>query len=139
MRGYKIRKKRFTLEETLKARPVRNEAVKQRKWDDGETYLVIPRKRVRWVGILSKIFYIPEERKIYLDEIGVWVWHRCDGHLSVGKMIEELARKFKLKQKDAQESLLKYLKKLAEKKLIGFVIASPACQKAKRDEAISHV
>jgi hypothetical protein len=40
----------------------------------------------------------------------------------VGNMIEEVARKFKIKQKEAQASLLKYLKTLAQKRLIGFII-----------------
>ena len=115
--------KRLTLEETLKARPIRNAAVKEKKWDDEETFLVIPRKNARWVRILSKIFYIPEEKKVYLDEIGAWVWQRCDGKTSVNKMIEGLSQEFKVDKKDAQTSLLKYLKKLGEKRLIGFVIA----------------
>jgi hypothetical protein len=115
-------KKRFTLEDTLNAKPVRNETVKEKKWDDGQTFLVIPRKDARWVRIFSRIFYIPEERKISLDEIGAWVWSKCDGRISVNGMIDELAGKFNLKRKEAEVSLLKYLKNLGEKRLIGFVI-----------------
>jgi len=117
-----LKKERLTREETLKARPIRNEFVKETKGKKGETILVIPRKKVRWIQILSRIFYIPPERKISLDEIGAWVWSRCNGSVAVINMIEELAQEFKINRKEAEVSLLNYLKKLAEKRLIGFVI-----------------
>ena len=84
--------------------------------------LAIPRKKARWVRIFSKLFAIPEEKKIYLDDIGGWVWQRCDGRVSVGKMIEDLAGEFKINSKEAEVSLLSYLKNLAQKRLIGFVV-----------------
>lgn len=117
-----MKKIRLTFEDTLNTIPVKNSLVKERKWDDGETFLVIPRKEARWVRFLSRVFYMPEEKRVYLDKIGKWVWTRCNGDMSVGNMAEELAREFKIKQDSARDSLLKYLKKLAEKRLIGFAI-----------------
>ena len=130
-----LKKERLSREDTLKAKPVKNEVVKERKEEKGETVLVIPRKKVRWVGVLSRIFYIPPEKKISLDEIGVWVWSRCNGNVSVINMIEELSRQFKINRKEAEVSLLNYLKKLSQKRLIGFVIANPSLRGTKQ----SHV
>ena len=102
--------------------PVRNEAVRESRQDNGEIILTVPRKKIWWVLTLSRIFHIPGKRKILLDEIGMWVWHKCDGHTAVGKIIEDLAKEFKINRKEAEVSLLSYLKKLGEKRLIGFLI-----------------
>lgn len=72
--------------------------------------------------ILFGVFHIPGEKKICLDEIGMWVWHKCDGRVTVGRIIEDLAKEFKINRKEAEVSLLSYLRKLGEKKLIGFLI-----------------
>ncbi len=117
-----LRKQGLSREDTLRARPIRNEAVRENRQDNGEIILVVPRKKVWWVRILSRIFYIPGERKISLDEIGSWVWQKCDGHVSVGKIMENLAKEFKLNPKEAEVSLLSYLKKLGQKRLIGFLM-----------------
>lgn len=116
------KKQGLTREDTLRARPIKNEAVRESRQDNGEIILVVPRKKVWWLRILSRIFYIRGQREISLDEIGSWVWHKCDGRVSVGKIMEDLAKEFKINRKEAEVSLLSYLKKLGEKRLIGFLM-----------------
>ena len=116
------RKGKLTREDTLRAKPVRNQAISERRGDKGDIILIIPRKKDGWIRILSRIFYLPRERNMSLDEIGSWVWQKCDGQVSVGEMIEDLSREFKINPKEAEVSLLSFLKKLTEKRLIGFLI-----------------
>jgi hypothetical protein len=118
----KFKKQRLTREGTLKAKPIRNQAVGETSGYKGELILTVPVRKDRWLRIVSRILYIPGERKISLDEIGVWVWRKCDGKANVGEMIEALAGEFKVNSKEAEVSLLGFLKKLADKRLIGFLI-----------------
>ncbi len=120
----KQKKRKLTRYDTLKAVPVRNQAIKEREKDNSEITLIIPRKNSRFINIFSLVFRIPKERHISLDEIGTWVWRKCNGHTSVSNMIESLSREFKVSPREAEISLLSFLKKMAQKKLIGFIINS---------------
>ena len=42
----------------------------------------------------------------------------CNGRTSVGEMIEELADKYQLNRKEAEVSLLQYLKTLGQKRFV---------------------
>ncbi len=117
-----LRKEKLSRQDTLNAKPVKNQAVGEKRNEKGETILIIPTRKGGWVRILSRILYIPQERTICLDEIGAWVWQKCNGNINVSKMIEALAKEFKINPKEAEISLLSFLKKLAQKRLIGFLI-----------------
>ncbi len=118
----KRKRPKLTREGTLSAKPIRNQAVEETRGDKGSLILIVPVRKDRWFGILSRILYFPREKKISLDEIGAWVWHKCDGKASVGEMIGKLAGEFKVNPKEAEVSLLGFLRKLADKRLIGFLI-----------------
>jgi hypothetical protein len=106
----------------LASRPARNEALNWEANEDGEVQITIRRQDTWKVRILSKAFYIPKERKITLDEVGTEVWQMCNGRTSVGQMIESLGRKYQLNRKEAEVSLLSYLKTLGEKRFVGFLL-----------------
>ena len=106
----------------LSSRPARNEALDWEKTDDGEVQITVIRQRNWKIRLLSKIFYIPKKRKITLDELGTEVWSLCDGKTAVAEMIEALSKKYQLNRKEAEISLLTYLKTLGQKRFIGFVI-----------------
>ena len=118
----KLKRQKLTREGTLNAKPIRNQAVEETKGDKGELTLIVPVRKDKWFGILSRILYVPREKKISLDEIGAWVWHKCDGKASVSEMIGKLAGEFKVNPKEAEVSLLGFLNKLANKSFIGFLI-----------------
>ena len=120
----KQKKNKLTRYDTLKAIPLRNQAIKEGEKEEGEITLIVPRKNSRLIKIFSLAFRIPGERHISLDEIGTWVWRKCDGRTSVGSLIESLSGEFKISPKEAEISLLSFLKKMAQKKLIGFMINS---------------
>ncbi len=106
----------------LASRPTRNESLEWEKTDDGEVQISIVRQETWKVRLLSKLFYIPKKRKITLDEVGTEVWQMCNGRTSVGDMIEKLSDTYQLNRKEAEVSLLQYLKTLGEKRFIGFVL-----------------
>lgn len=108
--------------ELLRSRPVRNTRLTWDRGDDGEVALTVPRRTTWWITLLSKVFYVPSQRTIVLDEIGSWVWMLCDGQNTVEHMITTLRRRYTLEQKEAEVSTLTYLKQLAEKGLIGFAV-----------------
>ena len=106
----------------LNSRPARNEQLEWEKNDDGEVQIHVSRQDSWKIRLLSKMFYIPKERKITLDELGTEVWTLCNGNTTVGQMIETLSKKYQLNRKEAEVSLLTYLKTLGQKRFIGFVI-----------------
>ncbi len=106
----------------LNSRPARNEQLEWEKNDDGEVQIHVSRQDSWKIRLLSKMFYIPKERKITLDELGTEVWTLCNGNTTVGQMIETLSKKYQLNRKEAEVSLLTYLKTLGQKRFIGFVL-----------------
>jgi hypothetical protein len=106
----------------LNSRPARNEAVEWERNDDGEVRITVMRQETWKIRLLSKLFYIPRKRSITLDEVGTEVWQMCNGRTSVGQMIEALSVTHKLNRKEAEVSLLEYLKILAQRRFVGFLI-----------------
>ena len=106
----------------LASRPTRNESLRWENNDNDEVQVFITRQETWRVRLLSKFFYIPKQRKITLDEVGSEVWRMCNGRNSVGKMIELLSDEYSLNRKEAEVSLLQYLKTLGQKRFIGFVL-----------------
>ena len=106
----------------LNSRPARNELLEWEKTDSGEARITVVRQETWKVRMLSKLFYVPRERKITLDEVGSEVWQMCDGRTTVAQMIDALREKYKLDRKEAEVSLLSYLKTLGQKRFVGFVL-----------------
>ncbi len=122
-RGWEvIKKKREKLSrvDSLGAVPVKNQAVSEKEDKEGNITLTLIRRQTILIKVVSKIFFIPEEKKIRLDEIGSWVWRKCDGRINVGEMIGEMSEEFRLSKKEAEISLRDFLRSLSTKRLIGF-------------------
>jgi hypothetical protein len=107
----------------LNSRPARNEALSWEKNETGEAQIMVTRQDNWKIRLLSKIFYIPKQRRITLDEVGTEVWMMCNGRTTVAQMIESLSHRYRLNRKEAEVSLLAYLKTLAQKRFIGFLIS----------------
>ena len=75
----------------LTSRPTRNDSLKWEETEEGEIQIKIKRDDSWRIRFLSKLFYIPKNRKITLDEVGSEVWQLCNGRNSVGDMIEKLS------------------------------------------------
>ena len=106
----------------LSSRPARNELLKWEKNEAGEARITVVRQDNWKVRLLSRLFYIPRERTITLDEVGTEVWLMCTGRNTVAQMIEALRDRYQLDRKEAEVSLLSYLKTLGQKRFVGFVL-----------------
>lgn len=106
----------------MNSRPARNDLLEWSKTESGEVQIKVTRQETWKTRLLSKVFYIPEQRTITLDEVGTEVWQMCDGHTSVTAMIELLRQRYKLDRKEAEVSLLSYLKTLGQKRFVGFLV-----------------
>ena len=109
----------------LNSRPARNELLTWETNQTGEASITVTRSESWKTRILSKVFYIPLERTITLDSVGTDVWKMCDGDTSVADMIQGLAQRYKLDRKEAEVSLLSYLKTLGQKNFVGFLVDDP--------------
>ncbi len=118
-----INKRKLTREEMFLAKPVKNASIRWEKNEKGGAILYIPRDKSKMIDFFSKIVFIPSEKIITLDELGAYMWGLCDGKNSVETIIIELERKFQLNRKEVEVSTLEYLKKLAQRRIIGLVIS----------------
>src|SRR5262245_375350 len=58
-------------------------------------------------------------RSFELDEMGLFVWERCDGSATIEEIYQALASHYHLNLRDAELATLKFLGMLARKGLIG--------------------
>ena len=119
-------------EAMFKSKPLRNEQLDWETNDDGEVTIVLKRADTLKVRVLSKLFWVPEKRTLVLDQIGSEVWGLCDGRTSVESIILALQEKHKLNAKEAEISLLTYLKKLGQKNIVGFAVDKSDLPRKKR-------
>ena len=110
-------------EAMFKSKPVRNDQLTWEANEAGEVAVTLERGESWKVRVLSKLFWIPNQKTLVLDEIGSQVWNMCDGRTTVEAQIRKLSEVHKLNIKEAEISLLAYLKKLGQKGLVGFVVA----------------
>lgn len=123
-------KPQLTKDDLLASRAILNQSVTWRVSDEEVVQIDIPRRDVWWVKLLSKVFYTPETRSIALDEVGTKVWQMISEGATVNAMIGRLAKDYKLNRREAEASLIVYLRTLAKKNLVGFEV--PRSRLAKR-------
>jgi len=123
----------LTREQSLESVPVRNQAIEAEETEDGEVRLVIPLRQTWWARLLSRLFYVPKTRRIALDEVGSFVWGLCDGKHNVRQIIQALCQRYRLHRKEAEVSVVAYLRQLARKGIIGIaVLKTPSDEGAGR-------
>ncbi len=113
---------RFTPEQVLVARPIRNDSLTTEATGEGGLRIVIERRREWWVRILSVFLPIPKRRPIELDALGREVWELCDGEHTLREMIKEFEERHKLSRAEAEWSLRTYLRDLAKRGLVAIAV-----------------
>ena len=118
-----LRKKQtLTREQSLAARPIRNDGLGVARGDDGNVVLTLYRRKTWWANALARLLRMPESKKLALDEIGSAVWDQCDGKHSVLSIIDNFVTKYKLNRREAEVSMFAYLKQLTQRGFIGFML-----------------
>jgi hypothetical protein len=113
-------------EQSLGSVPLRNAAVEAERTDDGEVRLAVPRRDACWVRVLARVLYVPKSRRVTLDELGSYVWDLCDGQHSVRQIIHALSERYRLHRKEAEVSVVAYLRLLTKRDLIGIAVLREA-------------
>ncbi|MBS3763677.1 MAG: PqqD family protein [Planctomycetes bacterium] len=109
-------------EQSMQAVPVLNQMISVEYNADENVVLNIPRKRTSMMRIIGKFFNIPPYKQIELDELGTYVVELCDGEHTVEQIVEEFAGHFKLNHREAEVSMVAYMKKLGKRGIIGFAV-----------------
>lgn len=135
MRLFKKKRSDLNLsrQDVLNSKPVRNILIKWEADARGEVSIAIPQKDKLWVKIVSKIFMIPPRRVVVLDDVGSFVWVMCDSQNSIDDIIRSICKKYNLTRKEAETSLLMYLRQLGKRGMIGFAIPKSQIQNSKSE------
>jgi Coenzyme PQQ synthesis protein D (PqqD) len=107
---------------SLQAKPVLNRLVKLERGEDGNVILHVPRPDTWWVRWVTGRFKLPAYKRVALDELGSFVIEHCDGTQSVRDVVDKFAEKYKLNRREAEVSMNTFLRDLARRSIIGFVI-----------------
>ena len=109
-------------QQVLGLRPLRNPVV---KWErTGEDNLVVisylPKPFEGRPRFIDRFFGLPSEKRIELtDELSSAVWELCDGKHSVAEIAGFISKEYKLGRRQAEVSVLAFLKTLQTKRLVG--------------------
>ncbi len=108
--------------EMLALRPLRSREIAWSPKAEDETpgvKLVVPRRDDKIGQILSRLFQVPATKTIELDEFGAAVWEKCDGQHSVDQLISFTCSAYKLNRRQAEVSVVTFMRMLAQRRLIG--------------------
>lgn len=108
-------------EEAFRLRPLRNPAIEYETNEANEALLKVPRRKDRVGRVMAFLVHIPETRGVQLDEVGTFVWNRCDGQKTVETIVRETAKEYRMNRREVEVSVTTYLQMLAERSFIVFV------------------
>jgi hypothetical protein len=106
--------------QVLRLYPIRNAVVRFEQREDGVYILIVPIQPRGIFGWFSRIFKLPREHKIELDEIGSAVWALCDGKHAVESIVQRLVQQYTLERREAELSLFAFLNTLARRGFIAY-------------------
>ncbi|HIE09863.1 MAG TPA: PqqD family protein [Armatimonadetes bacterium] len=117
------RRRSLTREQVLSSIPVRNPKLEWKRTIDGKVIVVV-RRRDDWLGkLVGVLFCVPEMKEVVLsDRIGSEVWEMCDGKHTIRKMVERIARRYKLTEREAEVSLVTFLNRMARRGMVFFLV-----------------
>ncbi len=124
--------------EMLALRPVRTASVAWKPKADTDApgvQITVPRRDDRMGQVLSRLFQIPATKTIELDEFGAAVWEKCDGRHSVEQLVTFTATAYKLNRRQAEVSVVSFMRMLAQRRLIGLNSSTSKAEK----ETAAHV
>jgi hypothetical protein len=103
--------------------PIRNPMVVESRMDSGEMLLSYTETLKPWfAGILrrmNKASEIRRTRKLQLDILGTGVWDLLDGKSTVMEIIDSFAGIHQLYHKEAEVSVIQFLRELGRRGIVG--------------------
>jgi len=129
------KKPKITKEQALEAVPFQNPRVEVEREASGKLILTVKVRRTPAMTLVSRLFFTPPQKRVALDQIGSWVWQRCDGKRTVRQLIDELGRRYKLNPREAEISLTTFLRSLGQRGLIVLAVPKNGAEKETEGEA----
>ncbi len=126
--------------EMLALRPVRTASVAWEPKADPDApgvQITVPRREDKMGQLLSRLFQIPATKTIELDEFGAAVWEKCDGQHSVEQLVTFTAGAYKLNRRQAEVSVVSFMRMLAQRRLIG--LGKTTSSAAQGEKGIAYV
>ena len=87
-----------------------------------ELLIAIPGRKNFWLNLVSFVVTLPREKRIFLDELGVLIYQDCRQGWTVARIVENFSGRHGLSIDYSRQSVMLYLKMLAEKGVVGFLI-----------------
>ena len=112
----------LTRDQAMRAWPVRNPALKSNVSEDGLVTIELPRRKDWMGGLLGMLFSVPASKPVQLDEIGSFVYDRCEGDHTVNDIVDAMMSEYKLNRREVEVSLTKFLQMLAQRGIIAFAV-----------------
>jgi len=126
---------KLTRAESLRLIPLRSADVKWRAKDapqeegavhpevepEGLVILDVPRRDDIIGRCIAAVFQITGTKSIELDEFGSEIWRMCDGNHKVHQMVAKTVRTYRLNERQAEVSVVAFMRMLSGRRLIGFV------------------
>jgi len=123
---FRRRKPKLTRQQCLAAIAVRNPLARAKPLKNGQLELELPLEKTR----LGKWFSFgsdkPLIRRYQLDALGRDVWEMIDGKRPVRALIEQFAAKHRLNLREAEVSMMAYLRTLASRGIIALAVETPS-------------
>jgi hypothetical protein len=120
----------LTRDQAMQAWPVRNPGLTTHVSDDGIVTVELPRRKDWMGGVLGFLFSVPASKPVQLDEIGSFVYDRCDGERTVNDIVDDMMAEYKLNRREVEVSLTKFLQTLAQRGIIAFAVPQEIAEAA---------
>ena len=120
--GLRRREPPITRRQALQVRPLRNPQLEWEYNEEGSVVATLTRRAGLRGRLITFFLAVPESRPIVLDEVGTFVWDMCDGEHSVEQLVQALAEKYKLSQREVEISLNEYLRMLGKRGMIAIAV-----------------
>ncbi len=111
----------FDPESLLDAVPTPNAAVRVERRGDALVLWVPLRQRWWTRGVCRWLLPLRTEKGYALDALGQEVWAACDGDRSLERIVEDFARRHRLRFHEARVAVLTFLRTLVERRLVALV------------------
>lgn len=102
--------------------PVLNENVDIDKTSDKKWVLTMTLKRKKTNGFLSRFTPNNPVHRFELDELGTFVVRHLDGRTTAGQIIDRFVERFKVNRREAELSVVEFLKTLSRKRIISIAV-----------------
>jgi len=110
-------------DELFALKPVRNPELETTLDEEKrEVTVKLPRRKTWWLNLLARFSRLPDHGLVTLDDLGTSVWELCDGMRTVRDLVSVFAEKHQLARKEAEVSMLTYLKQLGQRGIVLFQV-----------------